>query len=152
MEASPAVEKKSIIFPKVPVYVKDPVAPLFREWAGIADAYERAPASLHEAWLYLGHHPAFWAIQDGPGGFHVASGGGWYHHRIELGVSDDNSIWLEIQPSLWPDDPIPEEGQHNLDVDAPTYELAILSAAVLVHDTYRNDRQFLTSPLTDKWY
>lgn len=151
MEASPAVEKMSIIFPKVPVYVKGPVAPLFREWGSIAEAYERAPASLHDAWVYLGHHPAFWTIRPSEGDFYVASGGGWYQ-SIELGVNDDNSVWVEIQPSLWPDDPEPEEGQHRLGVDAPTYELAVITAAALVHGTYRNDRQFLTSPLTDKWY
>jgi hypothetical protein len=152
VEAPQAVEKMAIIFPKVPQYVKGPVAPLFQEWAGIAEAYERAPASLHEAWLYLGHHPAFWEISEGTGGFYVATGGGWYHHRIELGVNDDNSVWLEIQPTLWPDDPETKEGEHQMGVDAPTYELAVLSAAALVHTTYRNDRQFLTRHLTDKWY
>jgi hypothetical protein len=141
-----------IIFPKVPQYVKESPQRIFNEWAEIAEAYERSPASLHEAWLYLGHHPAFWEISEGPGGFYVATGGGWYHHRIEQGVNDDNSIWLEIQPALWPDDPEPKEGEHHLTVEAPTYEQAVRSAAALVHYTYRNDRQFLTSHLTDKWY
>lgn len=145
------IGKKAIIFPKVPVYVKGPVAPLFREWADIAEAYERRPSNLRNAWLYLGHHPAFWTIQEGPGGFYVASGAGWYQ-SIELGVSEDDSVWMEIQPALWPDDHQPEEGKHNLEVTELTYRQAVLDSATLVHNTYRNDREFLNAPLTDKWY
>lgn len=152
MEASTEFRKMAIVFPEVPVYVTGPVAPLFREWADIAEAYEKAPDSLRHAWLYLGHHPAFWSISERVGGFYVATGGGWYHNRIEHGVNDDNSVWLEIQPSLWPDDPLPEEGEHHLKVEAATYEAAVLAAARLVHERYRNDRRFLAKPLTDKWY
>lgn len=151
MEATQEVRKMAIIFPAVPVYVTGPVAPLHREWADIAEAYERAPGSLRHAWLYLGHHPAFWTISERVGGFHVATGAGWYQ-SIELGVDEDNSVWIEIQPALWPDDPVPEEGEHHLEVKAASYELAVLAAARLVHQHYRNDREFLTPHLTDKWY
>lgn len=150
MEASPAVRKMAIIFPKVPVYVVGPVASLYQAWADIADAYERQPNSLRNAWLYLGHHPAFWTISERVGGFHVASGAAWYQF-IELGVDEDNTVWIEIQPSRWPDDP-DDEADHHIEISAPTYELAVSVAAAAVHNNYRNDREFLTKPLTDKWY
>lgn len=144
-----AFEKKPIIFPKVPVYVKGPVAPLRQEWADIVDAYESNPTSLRTAWLYLGHHPAFWAISERAGGFHIASGSGWYR-SIELGVNEDSTVWIEIQPTPWPDDP--ESGDHGIEVESTTYEVAVATAACLVHESYRNDREFLKPPLTEKWY
>lgn len=149
MEApSRKLEKTAIVFPKVPVYVTAPVAPLYQDWADIAEAYEEDPTSLRNAWLYLGHHPAFWTLTERPGGFHVTGAGGWYQ-SIESGVEEDNSVWIEIQPSLWPDDTI--DNFETIDIMAPTYEEAVTMAASAVHRTYHNDREFLRADTTDRW-
>lgn len=144
-----SLEKKVIIFPEVPVYVRGSMGPAYRAWADIAEAYERDSTSLRAAWLYLGHHPAFWTLSEGAEGFHVVTGGGWYR-SIELGVNEDETVWIEIQPTLWPDDA--ETGNHDIEVESPTYEEAVITAALAVHENYRNDREFLKPPLADKWH
>jgi hypothetical protein len=141
--------KKPVVFPRPPVYVTQSTGPLMLEWVSIVDAYEKAPDSLRAAWLYLGHHPAFWTISERVGGFHVVSGGGWYQ-SIETGVNDDDSIWVEIQPSRWPDDP-GETSTHLVELEAGNYELAVKAAAAAVHASYGNDREFLVRHLSGRW-
>lgn len=146
--ASP-LQHKPFAFPKPPPYVAGPFRPLATEWQDIADAYEGAPGSLRAAWLYLGHHPAFWTLSERVGGFYVASGAGWYQ-SIETGVNEDNTVWLEIQPTRWPDDPEDLSG-HKIEVESPMFELAVTHAALRVHENYGNDRVFLLQDFAGRW-
>lgn len=157
-QVRPSVTKRPIIYPKVPSNVKGPVAPLFQEWATIVEGYESSPTSLRAAWLYLGHHPAFWSLREAPEGCRVATGEAWYQ-SIETGFEEDDYVWIEISPSYWPEDPTAEEFQvafpdrpsHNIEVLEHNYDEALAVAAATVHDRYGNDRQFLKL-FSDRWY
>lgn len=154
-----------IIYPLVPKEIKEPVAPLFREWAEIVAEYEANPDDLFHAWLYLGQHPAFWDIREGTDvEYYLVPGGAWYQF-IELGVEKEgkaNTVWLEISPSVWPGDPSEEEvhaaapgvPDRHLNIKGTTYEQAVVTAAKVVHSQYGNDREFLKIPQLEegKWW
>lgn len=159
-QVRPNVAKRAIIYPKVPSSVKGPMAPLYREWATVVDEYESNPTSLRAAWLYLGHHPAFWSLQGAPEGhwMQVVSGAGWYQ-SIETGFEEEDYVWMEISPNYWPEDPAPEEFQeafpeqppHHIEVLEHNYEEALVVSAATVHERYGNDREFLRL-FSERWY
>lgn len=134
------------------------------DWQNIVTDYETEPGNLYLAWLYLGHHPAFWGGFDNKGEYRPVTGAAWYQ-SIELGVElegEATSIWVEIFPSLWFDD-LPWEEFHaaapgvpdwRLNIKGATYEEAVILAASIVHNQYGNDREFLKIPELeeDKWY
>jgi hypothetical protein len=155
------MERKPVVYPLLPAYVHGPMAMQFHEWATIVEEYESGPDSLHAAWLYLGHHPAFWSLRsgvDGSTGHNLVTGTAWYQ-SIEIGVEDNNQVWLEIFPSLWPEDPTWEEfhaaAPHlpdwRLNITANTYEEVVKLAAAIVHGQYGNDREFMNSPFQYGW-
>ncbi len=161
MKSPSQVRPLPVTAPALPGYVQGPAVPALSEWQGIAEAYESNPGSLRNAWLYLGHHPAFWTLSERVGGYHVASGAGWYQ-AIETGVDEDGFVWIEVQPAYWPEDPTEEEFHaaaphmppHDIDICADTYELAVVYAAATVHQRYGNDREFLKIHRLneERWY